>query len=170
MFNFYFPPAPSSTPWAPAWAPNGASIAVAMAGSIWRVDPQTGVADELTSGDSYHSSPDWSPDGAWIVYTADHDGSRIQLEMLNVATGETHALTNDDQIYTDPVFSPDGTRIAYVATTPSGYFNVYIRPITDGQWSGEVVAVTRDNDFGREPAVLRSLGHAPDARMAAGGR
>ena len=39
MFNFYLPPAPGSTPWAPAWAPDGASIAVAMAGSIWRVDP-----------------------------------------------------------------------------------------------------------------------------------
>ena len=149
MFNFYFPPAPSSTPWAPAWAPDGRSIAVAMAGSIWRVDPETGVADELTYGDGYHSSPDWSPDGAWIVYTADHDGARIQLEMLNVATGETQALTDDDQIYADPVFSPDGARIAYVATTPSGYFNVYIRPIADGAWSGDPVAVTRDNDFGR---------------------
>ena len=34
MHNFYFPPSPSSTPWAPSWAPDGASIAVAMSGSI----------------------------------------------------------------------------------------------------------------------------------------
>ena len=39
MHNFYFPPAPSSTPWAPSWSPDGESIAVAMSGSIWRVDP-----------------------------------------------------------------------------------------------------------------------------------
>ena len=44
MHNFYFPPAPSSTPWAPSWAPDGESIAVAMSGSIWRVDPDTGAA------------------------------------------------------------------------------------------------------------------------------
>ena len=50
MHNYYFPPAPSSTPWAPAWAPDGKSIAVALSGSIWRVDPETGIADELTSG------------------------------------------------------------------------------------------------------------------------
>jgi len=41
MHNFYFPPSPSSTPWAPSWAPDGESIAVAMSGSIWRVDPDT---------------------------------------------------------------------------------------------------------------------------------
>ena len=149
MFNFYFPPSPSSTPWAPAWAPDGRAVAVAMAGSIWRVDLASGAADELTCGPTYHSSPDWSPDGRWIVYTADHDGGAVQLEILDVAAGEAHALTDDEQIYADPVFSPDGTRVAYVATTPSGYFNVYIRSIADGRWNGDPIAVTRDNDFGR---------------------
>ena len=149
MFNFYFPPSPSSTPWAPSWAPDGRSVAVAMAGSIWRVDLESGAADELTYGETYHSSPDWSPDGRWLLYTADHDGDAVQLEILDVSSGKTHALTDDDQIYADPVFSPDGRRVAYVATTPSGYFNVYVRPIADGRWTGEAVAVTRDNDFGR---------------------
>lgn len=149
MFNYYFPPSPSTTPWAPSWAPDGESVAVAMAGSLWRVELATGAAEELTRGETYHSSPDWSPGGRWIVYTADHDGTAVQLEILDVASGETRALTDDDQIYADPVFSPDGTRLAYVATTPSGYFNVYIRPIADGRWNGDPVAVTRDNDFGR---------------------
>ena len=44
MFNYYLPPAPSTTPWAPAWSPDGKSIAVAMHGSIWKVDPATGSA------------------------------------------------------------------------------------------------------------------------------
>ena len=149
MHNYYFPPAPSSTPWAPSWAPDGRSIAVAMAGSIWEIDRALGSATELTYGETYHSSPDWSPDGGWIIYTADADGASIQLEILGVDTGESHALTADDQIYADPTFSPDGGRVAYVATTPRGYFNVYIRPIEDGQWSGDPIAVTRDNDFGR---------------------
>ena len=67
MHNFYFPPAPSSTPWAPDWSPDGEWLAVAMHGSIWRVDPQSGEAFELTYSDAYHSSPDWSPDGRYIV-------------------------------------------------------------------------------------------------------
>src|SRR5688572_14327503 len=127
MHNYYFAPAPSSTPWAPAWAPDGKAIAIAMSGSIWSVDPSSGVARELTYNRKYHSMPDWSPDGKWIVYTADDGGGTIGLEILNVQTGETRALTSDPQIYMDPVFSPDGTRLAYVSTKPAGNFNVYIR-------------------------------------------
>src|SRR5262245_57808195 len=104
MVNYYLPPAPSSTPWAPAWSPDGRAIAIAMQGSVWKVDPMTGAARELTYNRKYHSSPTWSPDGKWIVYTADDDGRSIQLEILNVETGETRALTTDDHIYLDPVF------------------------------------------------------------------
>lgn len=150
MHNFYFPPAVSTTPWWPAWSPDGSWVAVSMSGSIWKVDWKSGAAEELTAGPTYHSSPDISPDGRWLIYTADHDGAKIQLEMLNLATGATHALTSDDQVYTDPVFSPDGTRVAYVSTKPSGYFNVYIRPIRDGQWAGPEVAVTSDHAFGND--------------------
>ena len=151
MHNFYFPPAPSSTPWAPSWAPDGDSIAVSMSGSIWQVDPNRGTANELTySADAYHSSPDWSPDGRWIVYTADYDGERVQLELLDVMTGESRALTDDGHVYSDPVFSPDGTKIAYVSTRPNGYFNVSVRPVNQGRWAGDEMPITMDNDFGND--------------------
>tara|TARA_B100001123_G_scaffold443341_1_gene589212 strand:- start:7109 stop:9448 length:2340 start_codon:yes stop_codon:yes gene_type:complete len=120
-----------------------------MGGSIWSIDPATGVATELTRGTKYHSSPTWSPDGRWIIYTADDGGNTIQLEILNVESGDTQPLTDDEFVYTDPVFSPDGSRVAYVSTAPNGYFNLYIRSIRNGQWSGEEVAVSSDNNFGR---------------------
>ena len=169
MYNFYLPPAPSSTPWAPAWSPDGEAIAVGMSGSIWSVDiesgvdTESGVATELTRGPGYHSSPAWSPDGRWIVYTADNGASAgdrartIQLEVLDLESGETHALTDDEFVYADPAFSPDGTRLAYVSTRPNGYFNVHVRPIEDGQWSGNAVAVTSDNDFGRSRLYFGSM-------------
>ena len=148
MHNFYFPPAPSSTPWAPDWSPDGKWIAVAMSGSIWKVDPHTGQAWELTYNEKYHSLPDISPDGQWLIYTADDGGTTIQLEILNLETGESHALTDDDQIYVDPVFSPDGSRLAYVSTKPNGNFNVYVRAVENGQWAGEEVPITKDNNYG----------------------
>jgi TolB protein len=149
MHNFYFPPSPSSTPWAPDWSPTGDWIAVAMHGSIWRVKPETGIAYELTySADAYHSSPDYSPDGKWIIFTADYDHQRIQLEILNTDTGEMRKLTDDQAVYTDPVFSPDGSKVAYVSTAPNGYFNLYVRAIDNGEWSGDPIAVSVDNDYG----------------------
>ena len=148
MHNFYFPPSPSATPWAPDWSPDGEWIAVSMQGGIWKVDPNTGGAYELTYNEAYHSSPDWSPDGQWIIYTADYEHQRIQLEILNTQTGESHMLTDDQAVYTDPVFSPDGSKVAYVSTNPSGYFNVYVRGISNGQWVGEPIAVSRDNEYG----------------------
>ena len=57
----------------------------------------------------------------------------------------------------DPVFSPDGTRLAYVATKPTGNFNVFIRPIGDGQLAGEEIAVTRDRDFGRARLYFENM-------------
>lgn len=150
MHNFYIPPAPSTTPWAPAWAPDGKSVAVAMYGSLWRIDVTTGAAVELTYDRRYHSSPAWSPDGKWLVYTADDDHRRIQLEILNVATGATKPLTNDQEVYLDPVFSPDGQRLAYVSTKPSGKFNIFVRQIANGEWAGGEMQVTEDHRYGRD--------------------
>jgi Tol biopolymer transport system component len=149
MYNYYLPPAPSSTPWAPSWSSDGKWIAASMHGSIWKIDPATGDAVELTAGKTYDSSPDWSRDGKWIVYTADDEHSRIQLRMLNAVTGESHALTADDQIYTDPAFSPDGGRLAYVSTRPNGNFNIFVRPVHEGHWSGEESALTSDHRYPR---------------------
>jgi hypothetical protein len=150
MHNYYFPPAPSSTPWAPAWAPDGRSIAVAMSGSIWRVDVESGAAEELTADGQYHSLPAWSPDGRWLAYVSDDGGTNIQLRVLDVGTGQSKALTSDTFVYMDPAFSPDGSKLAYVSTKPNGYFNVYVRPIRNGAWAGDEVAISKDRNYGRE--------------------
>ena len=150
MFNYYIPPAPSTTAWAPAWSPDGKWLAVAAYGSIWKVDPGAGIASELTYNRKYHSSPAFSPDGEWLVCTADDNARSIQLEVLNLKSGQSHALTQDSHLYLDPVFSPDGSQLAYVSTRPNGYFNVYVRPIRQGQWTGPEVALTEDHSFGRD--------------------
>ena len=106
---------------------------------------------ELTYDQYYHSLPDWSVDGRWIVYTADASGRGIHLQILDLESGETHSLTSEDEsIYVDPVFSPDGRQLAYVSTRPNGYFGVFVRAIRGGQWDGPEIAITEDNDFGRD--------------------
>ncbi|MCC6588725.1 MAG: CehA/McbA family metallohydrolase [Bryobacterales bacterium] len=149
-YNYYYPPAPSSTPWAPAWSPDGKLVTVSMQGSLFNVDPKTGIATELTSDGRYDSSPHWSSDGKWIVYTTEAPGKNIQLAVLEVTTGKTRLLTNDQATYLDPAFSPDGRRIAYVTTAPKGHFHIQVRGFKDGQWDGEPMALTNDNSYGSD--------------------
>ena len=150
MHNFYLPPASSSTPWAPTWSPDGEELAFSMAGSIWKINLASGIAVELTYDPYYHSQPDWSSDGRWIVYTADAGGRGIHLQILDLESGESHTLTNQDEsIVVDPVFSLDGRSLAYVSTRPNGYFGVFVRSIREGKWDGPEIAITQDNDFGR---------------------
>jgi len=151
MRNYYLPPAPAATPWYPAWRPDGERVAISMAGSIWSVDPASGVATELTYGPGeYHSSPEWSPDGRWLVYTSDDGARTIDLRVLDTETGEVRRLTDDEHLYLDPAFSPAGDRLAYVSTRPNGHYNVFVRPIRDGRWAGEPVPVTADHRYPRD--------------------
>lgn len=147
LHAYLIPPAPSSTPWAPAWSPDGRALAVAISGSIWRVDVVSGAAVELTAGSAYHSSPTWSPDGRWIAYTADDGGTTVQLEALEVHSGDVRVLTSGKVLYLDPQFSPDGSQLAYAATLPSGFLNVFVQPFRDGALAGEPVQVTVDGRF-----------------------
>ncbi|HWB97331.1 MAG TPA: hypothetical protein VG672_11525, partial [Bryobacteraceae bacterium] len=148
LASYYLSHSSTTTPWWPAWSPDGKWIAVSLYGSIWKVDAHTGEAFELTHDRKLHSSPAWSPDGQWIVYTADDNWRSIQLEILNVATGATRALTHDDQVYVDPAFSPDGSKLVYVSTRSNGNLHIFVRPIHNGDWSGSEVALTRDHSFG----------------------
>jgi hypothetical protein len=150
MHNYHLGPAPSATPWAPAWSPDGQSLAVSMSGSIWRIDVASGAAQELTAGAAYHSQPTWSPDGRYIAYTADDSGRAVQLEALDLTTGATTTLTSGAGVYADPEFSPDGRRVVYTASLPNGYFNVFVQDFQAGALAGDPIAVTTDGSLGRD--------------------
>src|ERR1051325_5988736 len=96
MYSYYVPPA-SSTPWRPAWSPDGKQLAFSLAGSIWRIRIGETTAVELAANRTYDSSPAWSPDGRWIAYTAE-DERGVNLMLLNFATGERAPLTTGSNL------------------------------------------------------------------------
>jgi Tol biopolymer transport system component len=143
----YYVPQTTSTPWRPAWSPDGKEIAFAMSGSLWKIRVGDTTAYELTaSSASYDSSPAWSPDGRWIAYTGENS-SGVQLMLLNVATGESSVIRQGGQNL-DPAWSPDGKRLAFVHTAPRGGYHVSAMPFDDGRF-GAPVEITRENSFGR---------------------
>ncbi len=149
MHNYYLPPPSPESPRWPAWSPDGAWLAFAMHGSIWRSKVGTGIAEALTENSTYDSSPAWSPDGKWIAYTAETDGQTIDLMILNVETGLSAPLKAGEHLFLDPAWSPDGSRLAYVSTEPTGYYNIYIQSVKDGRAIGDAVPLTQDNNFGK---------------------
>ena len=75
-------PAVTTGPWAPAWSPDGRSIAFSMQGSLWEVPAEGGQALQITSSSGYDSQPAWAPDGHQIAFVRDTDHV-IQIWVMN---------------------------------------------------------------------------------------
>ncbi len=147
MYSYYVPQA-TSTPWRPAWSPDGKTLAFSMAGSLWKIGVGDRTAYEVTANRTYDSSPAWSPDGRWIAYTA--EGERgINVMLLEVATGKSTALTTGEDLNLDPAWSPDGKRLAFVRNVPQDRFHVYVMPVGNGR-GGEAERLTEPHSFGRQ--------------------
>jgi Tol biopolymer transport system component len=100
---------------APAWSPDGRTIALVFGASVVLVDAADGTRRALAG-----SSPDaleWSPDGSRIL-ARDYDTIRV----IDAATGEmTKVLELSDDTVEDATWSPDGATIGFVRCA-SDYF------------------------------------------------
>lgn len=89
---------------------------------LWLVATDGNTAPrKLTSHKGRESSPDWSPDGRRIVFSAKRDGDDAeQLYLLDLAGGDAQRLTALVNGARSPVFSPDGRSVAFVSSSYPG--------------------------------------------------
>ena len=66
----------------------------------------------LTSGDSWNTTPAWSPDGNKIAFASDRTDT-FQIYTVDVSGSNLKQLTNYANLNAFPSWSPDGTRIVY---------------------------------------------------------
>ncbi len=56
----------------------------------------------------------FSPDGKWVVYTAEKDGY-FNIKVTKVGTNTSRSLTDEKSKNQNPIWSPDGEQIAFVS-------------------------------------------------------
>src|SRR5947209_19709300 len=71
---------------------HGDMIAFVYAGDIWTVPAAGGTARRLTSHAGLELFPKFSPDGRWIAFMGEYDGTR-QVYVISVEGGEPRQLT-----------------------------------------------------------------------------
>lgn len=102
------------------WAPDGTSLAYTSNGDIWRVDLATKTPLNLTHDPTHESwQPDWSPDGAWIVYDRFEQCYRCTVVHFVSADG-TQTRDNfpsGNMLARRPTYSPNGEEIALSFST-----------------------------------------------------
>ena len=108
---------------APCWSPDGTKLVYEVpnqgGAELWVVDATGANETQLTSGNTDYT-PNWSPDGATIVFSRQlSSGGSYDIWSVPAGGGTATNLTNvADQNDFSPCYSPDGARIAYGQTTP----------------------------------------------------
>ncbi len=88
---------------------------------IFVVELVTGEVRQLTYGDYYEHSIDWSPDGREIVFISNREPDpdrffNYDIFMVGAQDGNIRRLTRTESAEYRPVWSPDGSAIAYQGT------------------------------------------------------
>ena len=75
----------------------------------------TGVK-RLTDRGTYNQTPDWSPRGDIVSFTARDERNKFDIFTVNPDTKAIHRLTQDEGNNEEPSFSPDGNHIVFTST------------------------------------------------------
>ena len=93
-------------------------IAFAYANNIWTVERAGGAARRLTSSQGETSNPQFSPDGAWIAFSAAYGGN-TDVFVVAAEGGEPRRLTWHPGADIVQGWTPDGKSVVFSTTRAS---------------------------------------------------
>jgi tricorn protease len=123
----------------------GDQIAFVYAGDIWTVAASGGTARRLTSHSGIELFPKFSPDGRWIAFSGEYNGTR-QIFVISVEGGEPRQLTYRNDVGALPPrggwdnmvlgWTPDGKHVLFRANRVAQSNRLgrpYLVPVEGGQ-------------------------------------
>ena len=123
----------------PSWSMDGERIAFmskrdghfigefGLSYEIYVMDADGGNQQNLTNNRKTDVSPSWSPDGKWIVFSADRKGDDVNFEIyvMDADGNNQQRLTNNRVHDTSPSWSSDGKRIVF-SSYRDGNAEIYV--------------------------------------------
>src|SRR2546425_3697770 len=92
-------------------SPDGKSIAFELVGDIFTLPIAGGQAKLISGGMAFDSQPKFSPDGQWIAFLSDREGSENIWIMHPDGTGVKQVSKDPNNEFTSPGWAPDGKYI-----------------------------------------------------------
>src|SRR5580693_9500066 len=114
-------------------SPDGKSIAFELIGDIYTLPIEGGEAKLIDGGMAFDSQPKFSPDGKWIAFLSDRDGSE-NVWIMKADGSEPKQISKEASAeFASPNWTPDGQ---YVLVSKAGFgintFEIWMYHIQGG--------------------------------------
>ena len=117
-----------------AISPDGKTIAFTYKGDVYTVPSAGGMARQLTSNPAYDSYPVWSPDGKYLAFSSDRDGSQ-DVFIISSTGGTARRLTTSSTAEKPAAWLNDST-VLFIASEMPDYRSAL------GPFGSQVYSVT----------------------------
>jgi dipeptidyl aminopeptidase/acylaminoacyl peptidase len=136
-------------------APDNASLVAAWGGKLWQLDRVIGTEiTDLALAGLKGTHPDWSPDGARLVFATGANDAPDNASLALIPRAETsgwgapvvHVPSTDGATNLFPMFSPDGAWIAFSRGDKGGHDDPPMQLMLVGSETGSTpIPLTRAN-------------------------
>src|SRR5579863_1926191 len=124
-------------------SPDGKTIVFELLGDIYTLPIEGGTAKLISGGMAFDSQPKFSPDGKWVAFISDREGTENVWVMHPDGSGVKQVSKDPNNEFASPSWTPDGN---YIYASKAGFgintFEIWMYHINGG--SG--VQITKSKD------------------------
>lgn len=146
-------------------SPDGKTIVFELLGDLYTLPIAGGVATRITSGMAFDSQPKFSPDGKWITFLSDREGSE-NIFIARPDGSDVKQISKDpNNEFASPNWSPDGQYI-FVSKTGSSLntYELWMYHVQGGTGVQITKSKTAPNTPRRERHNALGVVASPDGR------